>query len=545
MRSSFLRGLLLFIPILLLSAIEVDEEELRSSLGQALEFQNYSGPVQRFETAEQIRSIGADLARNMPSDQDGQLQPGQAVYAQRYRVTRIPPRPEEALRGADILELLPDAAVDHVDNLRRIIGAYLESAFAYSRADANTLAQLVTLYNAVHRSAIPDLQQAYNAQVMAALIPEKAGLSLNYRDWAGGSQILIPLIASALPGQVSSIPADVLASPEVVESLRTAEDQSLELRQDVADLIDRSVEAERDLIAQEEENLAQEEARLAAERMKREQEQSRLQAELEAAERERSRVQEELAQAAAREDQQRTEELQEELVQIDSAQQELEEELRETQAQEEAAGIQEAEIERQREVLDAREEQASQAQERADEIREELAEDIREQTAAGLPALPLIYASTRIEDGILLSRLMLIDGRSAQSLNRESNVEIVGRQAMELASSLLAVVPETSAGPGRLALLNPSDLSVIRQSEVQVFSQTDLVYDSGSSILYAVVSRDGDWYLGAFDQNLNALRSSIVAVRPETSILLADNSLLVSRKDGRIVRLSRTDLRVE
>ena len=83
--------------------------------------------------------------------------------------------------------------MDHIDNLRRIIAAYLESAYGYSRQDSQTLAVFVTVYNAVYRGKLDVFKQKYKTVVTKNLTANKAGLALNYAEWPGKTQIVIPL----------------------------------------------------------------------------------------------------------------------------------------------------------------------------------------------------------------------------------------------------------------------------------------------------------------------------------------------------------------
>ena len=104
---------------------------------------------------------------------------------------------QTSLLSADIIVFGADARVDHIRNVRRIIAGYLETAFSYSTAQANRLAELVTNYNAVYRGNIATLSRIYTSQVMSHLSAENAGLALGYADWPGKTRLVIPLRRAA------------------------------------------------------------------------------------------------------------------------------------------------------------------------------------------------------------------------------------------------------------------------------------------------------------------------------------------------------------
>ena len=524
--------------------VEVDEQELTSSPSDVIQFQNYSGPVIRFETDTQIRGIGASLAGNLPSIDEDQIRPGTAVFAGKYRVTRIPPGGSGPLRGADILELLPQAAVDHIDNLRRIISGYLEAAFGYSRQDAETLSFFVTIYNAVHRGAVDRFSQRYTPEVMASLNPEKVGLSLVYSEWAGASQIVIPLSLGAGPGQLSSLPADELASPEVVENLRDSSDQGIEERQQVSELIDRAVEQEQDQIAETRTALDAEQQEIEREQQDLAERQAANQAAQDQAAQQQAEAEQRRAEAEANSDSEAAAAAQRDAdaaasqsEQLADEAETLEEEQRDIEQRQAAAEAEEAE-------LDTRQAQAEAAQERSDEIREETAQDIQQTQTAAAP-VPVLFPATRIANGVLLSKFSFINAQDGSGLNREAPIDIVGRSLVSTSAGLLGITPGSDADRGNLVLLDNSSLGELVRGTQPVAIQSAVHVDARNASVYAVVFQDGDWYLGQFDLTLNAVQFSVIPVQPQTSIVATDTAILVTRKDGRIARLTRTDLRVQ
>ncbi|MCK4515150.1 MAG: hypothetical protein KAU31_07825, partial [Spirochaetaceae bacterium] len=104
---------LLLLPVFLF-AQEVAEDELRE-LGTAdIDFINYEGPHDRIDTDEEIRAIGRALAAGLAGGRT------EFDHAGKYRIIHaVDPSIERGL-DADIIILLANAQVDHIDNVRRI-----------------------------------------------------------------------------------------------------------------------------------------------------------------------------------------------------------------------------------------------------------------------------------------------------------------------------------------------------------------------------------------------------------------------------------------
>ncbi len=166
---------------------EIVRAELDTAAGRIIAFESFKGPDPVVESVPQIRGIGGALARSLRAGG------GRGSYFSKYHVVRVYDPVQTSLLGADIIILDPDAHVNDIANLRRIVAGYLETAFGYSAAQADRLAVLVTNYNAAYRGNIAALALKYTGQVMSNLTAENAGLALSYKDWPGKTRLVIPL----------------------------------------------------------------------------------------------------------------------------------------------------------------------------------------------------------------------------------------------------------------------------------------------------------------------------------------------------------------
>ena len=357
-----------------LFALEVDIVELES-VTNTINFVNFTGvQSEDTDTIASIRGIGESLAVDIGST-------ASIVYNQKYRITHLLPS-EDGRRGVDLFELLPAARVDHIDNLRRIISAYLEGRYAYSADDARLLGTLITVYNAVHRGNVELFRRRYTTELDPLLGEQKAGLSLLYSEWPGASQVIIPIAADATAGELSSVPADELLDEAVEETLRDASDLGLEDRMEAADLIDRTVDEERSQIEEAQRDLIQQ-RRILAERL-----------------------------------------------QLDGQPTELLQQ-------------QQQELAQQEDGIDDRLAAVAVAETRSDEIRESVAKDL-ETTATLAEVVPLRITRGRLAGEGLFATILIINANGGSVLMRADR-EIIGRNYLVTRKGLIAISEEAGA----------------------------------------------------------------------------------------------------
>ena len=219
-------------------SLEVNKTELQSADMDTVVFENYAGPYDVINTIAEIRAIGSRLAPPIARNPDRPVNSGDPA---RYYVIHAVDPSESGKLDADIFIIGPGAGVDHINNVRRIIGAYLEAAYDYSRADADTIATFVTVYNAVYRGNLDAYRAKYKDAVTKNLTADKAGIALTYREWAGKTQIVIPL--SDLTGGLSTVDTSTISDRQVVKSMQEDEDMGIDSRKAMVDIKEREADA--------------------------------------------------------------------------------------------------------------------------------------------------------------------------------------------------------------------------------------------------------------------------------------------------------------
>ena len=213
------------------SALEIEETELRSVQANqdSVQFENYGGPHAVVETADAIINIGTELGVQVAADASNPL----SVNPQgKYSVYHVVNSEETSGLDADIFFINSTAMVDHINNVRRILTGYLMAAYGYERADAETIAIFITVYNAVYRGNLSSFSGKYKNAVLVNLTEESVGLSTNWEDWAGSTQIVIPLYNGGA-GEPAVVETSVISDENVIEALRQEDDKSVDLRENL------------------------------------------------------------------------------------------------------------------------------------------------------------------------------------------------------------------------------------------------------------------------------------------------------------------------
>jgi hypothetical protein len=475
-------------------AQQVAEEELRSA-DREIQFENYSGPHERIDTAEEIKAIGYLLAGSL--GQDGRT----GRFLTKYTLLRALDPREQGKFDADILSIEAEARVDHIDNVRRILAGYLEGAFAYTAADARLLARFATVYNAVYRGNLGYFGSRYKAVVMSHLTAANAGISTRYYEWPGATRLLIPLTTEAAEGKLGSLSTTELTEKEVIEEMRRQPDKGLEERKDMVELKEREVEEKQAEVQEAQKELAEEKAEL-----------EQREAEASAA------PAEEKARAEAAVEAQKEE--------VKKAEAEVAEKQAEVAAKE-------AEVAEEREGIIA------------DEKARELAGEGTGGAAAGALALAdqlyFLKVRARERSGSISGTLSILDP-GPPSVKLTSPMDYVrGRAFYFFKDSLLVVAGEGSAGaPAHLVLLNPLTLEPAKRSAEEVYADSFVLIQGGA--IYAVLKSGNDFRLGRFDENLKLAARSPMSVDRDTSLALFAGRVYASSASRDILAMDAQDL---
>lgn len=522
---------LLLISLLSISSIfsiEVDKNELNTTGNEIIEFINYTGPHKVIDSAQAIKEIGSDLGKDISLSVSSTNGSNEKYYV----VHSVTSESKDQL-DADIIYIGSTATVDHVDNLRRIISGYLQSAYNYSEKDANTLAVFITVYNAVYRGKLDTFKSKYTEDVVKNLSSENCGLSTNYKDWPGKSEIVIPLF-DVKNGGLSTVDTSVIADSKVVDSMQEDEDRNIDSRKDMVDLKEREADESSEKAQEAQKEAVQEqkvlnETKKEAEEAKKEAEEAKKEAEV------AKKVAEEnpndkKAQETAKEAEKKAEEA---TAKAEEKQQQVEEQQKKTDdAKETAKEAQEIADKKQNEAQTERKEIAQDQQ----EIQQEKIAEAKANTEYGIII---------VDEENLLSRLVKFNSDNGEIIRKSPVAVIRNRTIFEVGSEgseQFISVAGDNAGNGtiKLVLMDQDNMEITRESNETLSEDSVLVKDGDD--YYCVIDDNGKWVVAKYNAELSLRYKSSIAVKSSTPITITKSGVVVTDSIGQLMLLSKTDL---
>jgi hypothetical protein len=520
-------------------ALDVDREELFENTEESVEFVDFEGEPSKVETEQEIRGIGAALAAALSTADP------EAAYFDRYSVIHAVDSFDPNGLDADIFFINEQAEVATIGALRLILSSYLSAEYELSESDANLLAELVSIYNAIRRGNLTFFEERYKQIVLDNLTAENVGLALVYSEWPGATEMVIPL---SEPGGVAGINPFELGDPGVIEELRLNPEMGIEERKALVALMEEAIEREEEAIAEEREQIEEEREQIAAEREAAEQEPDEAPdepteepSEPEPAEDtdEPADDADEPSEAGPADEAQAEEPAPDEEVDTPAERTEAE-----RQAREEELDRQEQDLEEREEAV---EEQREQVREQRDQIARDQAETIDDEEEADAEEAaavePVSVLQTRRQEGRVLSRIVRVNPVTSERIASSDVDTITNRRTIRYGTerNVLAVALSGSDA-ARLVLIDPVSLETLVEGGEEIHPDSDL--DARNGEIFAVVEAEGDWYLGRFDDDLGLLRRSQIAVTPTTAFTFVGGNVWVQTFDNRLVPLLVEDLRV-
>ena len=492
-----------------LTALEVDEPELRVTGNETIEFINYTGPHKVIDSLEAIKRIGSDMGKTIVPEK-----PSQVGNKNKYYVIHAVDETEKGKLDADILFIGPDATVDHIKNLRRIISAYLSSAYGYSEKDADTLAVFITVYNAVYRGKYDVYDSKYKTVVTKNLSQDNCGLATNYKEWPGKSEIVIPLYD--VSGGLSTVDTSVISDSEVVDNMKEDDDKNVDSRKDMVDLKEREAEQATDKAQEAQKKAAEEQKKLSETKKEADQAQKEADKAQKAAEKNPTEENKQKAQEA----QQKAEEKKEEVKEQEKKTEEAKQESKEAQ------------------------EFADKKQTEAQQERKEIAKDQQEvqQKQAEEAKMPSEYGIILSDEKALLSRLVRFNTETGEIIKKSPVTQIRNRTIYALGDEFIAVAGEDEGNAAiKLVTIDQVNMEITSESNETLAPDSVLVRDGND--FYCVIADESDWKVGKFDSNLVLKLKSDVNVKSSTPITITDSGVVITDSTGRLRLLNKADLK--
>lgn len=535
--SVFLVSLLISTNIF---ALEVDKTELQSTKSTTIEFISYTGPHKIIDSVEAIKGIGNSLGKEIAPSRDTSKT---ANLGNKYTVIHAIDENETGKFDADIIFINKDANVDHITNLRRIISAYLVSAYDYSEADADTLAVFITVYNAVYRGDLDSFKNKYKDVVVKNLSSNNCGLSVNYKDWPGASEIVIPLY-DVKNGGLSTIETSVISDKKVVESMKEDDDKNIESRKEMVDIKEREAEESQEKANTAQKKAVEEQKKLKEEKQKTEEAKAEAKEAEKKSEQARAEAEEAKKEAEANpEDEELQKVAEEKQEEAEAAEQEAEEKQEALEEQQEAEAAQEEKTEEAKEEAKTEQERADKKQTEAQTERKDIAKDqqIVQNNEIKEASTPSSYGIVLTDEANILSKLVKFNSETGEVIKSSPVTVIRNRTIYKTPDAYIAIAGENEGnGTIKLVLIDIETMEIFAESEETV-SDTSVLVNDGNEY-YCVINYDDDWVVGKYDETLALKLKSKVNVKQSTPITVTESGIVVTDENGNLKLLSKETL---
>lgn len=520
----------LSIFIFSLFSFEVNKSELENSTNsQIIEFINYTGPHKTIDSIQAIMGIGSELGKNIPQN----LQINSTFGSdEKYKIIHAIDSNEKIKLDADILIIGKNSTVDHITNLRRIISGYLINAYDYSEQDAQTLAVFITVYNAVYRNKIEIFTEKYKKIVIDNISEDKCGLSIDYKDWPGFTQIIIPLydVSSA---NISTIDTSVISDSKVVSSMKEDDDKNIESRKNLVDIKERESEQASENAKESQKKVVEEQKKLTEEKQK------TLETKKIA---ENSKKEAEVAQKIADEnpdDFNAQKEANEKQEIAEQNQQIYEEQKNQQEKQEQIVEEYKSNTQEQQNLADKKQNEAHQE-------RKEIAKDQTEvqKREATLSQIPVDFGMVLTDENQLLSRLVKFNKQNGEIIKNSPLTVIRNRIVYKTSNGndFVAIAGENvNNGSVKLVIIDENSME-IKSESVKTIAENSVLVKDGQDF-YCIIQEENDFFLGKFGENLVLKLKSEIQVKSSTPITVTDSSIIITDINGQFKVISKDDLK--
>ena len=499
------------------SALGVNEPEIRSKSG--ITFIN-SPDTRGSDTVAEIRGIGVSLAK-------------QGSSGNAYRVIHAVGQGAEKF-DADIIVIGNSAKVAHIKNIRRILSGYLQERYKYSPEEARSLAVFITYYNGFYRKNLSYFKEHYKPEVLKHLSATNAGLDRSYKGWPGKSRIVIPLSEEAKPD------AGKIGEKEVMDKVRIEEkDKGVKDREQITKLQDKEVKKKEKRLSKEKddqqrrrEEISKKEERLKEEKKKNEEnpdpkDKAKKDEELRKKEEELAKEKDTLKkeeEKTAKEEKK----LEEKKSEIAKSKQEIQADKNRAERKNETPAQREAR-------LDAKEAEIKK--------REEEQKNNRPQDSVFGGKLYYLRVRDYSTDGKYRNDFYIIDPKARKIKVKSPYPGIVGKKFDVVDKDVVVIGEKKTATTVQhyLVKLDGETLVDKQYGSDEIFWRGFV--EVRENEIYAILNKNGTFYLGKFDKDLKLLQRSEVALHEDTFFSFHEDTIYVNGADRKIEVLNRADLK--
>ncbi|MCS7204540.1 MAG: hypothetical protein NZ853_02465 [Leptospiraceae bacterium] len=440
--------------------------------------------------------------------------------------------PDVEKYGADVMIILPAADYGHVRSIMRVVQGYLEKAFEYKPEQSRVLSELVVFYNASLRLKPELVQASYSVNVLNQLEQQKIGIDRSYRNWAGKTQLLIPLRKNVVRPDQSDLDREEIKI--VIEQEKSIPQEK---KEELRKIDEQRKQEDLQRIEQKEQELIKKEEQIQRQEQQIQQQQQNIQKQKE----DTNRVLQELRKDPVKNEPQIKQEEQK-LQQLEQQQQEIQKQQEQLQQQKEQIQQEKKELAEQKQELNQPQttrkeeeqkenlQQAAKQETKPDEKLEALQKQVEElkkelqkekELSDNVINEKIVFLKViRYKDGHYNNELWMIDPNKDDALFRGPFTNICSREFLAVDKVGIFVVGYEEEIPDHsvhfLYLLDAETLKVKKKSKELVSFNTFM--EVRDNFIYVIEEYQGKHYLARFDFELNHQGRSSAPIHPHSEV---------------------------
>jgi len=535
-------------------ALEVAIDEIRT---KPVIFINYQGTYRKVDSLQEIENIGKMLARDTNNN-------GIIRFGMKYSIINAISEHEPEKFSATIFSIDKKARVGHIDIIRKILSAYLQERYGYSKQHAKAIALFLTYYNAIYRGNTDYFSSKYKSIVIQYITKNNAGISTKYYEWPGATKMLIPLTEQPQKGKLDSVLIDVISDKKIIKEIKK-DDKNIQARKDLVEIKEKIITQEKVGLEKSKNNVIQDALKLDEYKKSIEEKKEQLQQ----TEKELSKAKEEIKKESDSEKQKAMQK------DIETKGQQLEKEKDDIKKKEQEIAKKESEIADKKNKISEKEKLLAEKEKALEKEKEEIADDEIKKAPAkdkeivkkiekkekelderedklrskeidqNIYANKLYYLKIKeyLQEGHYNNEMVMIDPSSRKILFKSSEKNICGSRYDIFSGGVVVITHKGSHSIGhRLTLLDRNTLEPKIHGIDNIFWRSFVIIKDG--FIYAIVIENGKFYLGRFDTNLKMVSKSSEEVNENTFISFWDNFVYINRVDKTIMVLDKETLKL-
>lgn len=543
------KNIILFFVYLTFTKILISQENPKIAeeaiQGNPIQFINRNNRVVDLKTQEMQIKLGSEIAKELMKNN---------IANRNNLITKRFFDPQLENYGADVIILTEKVNYGHINAIERIIIGYLQTAFEYKFNQAKTLSEMIVYYNARLRQNQKLIQESYAKDVLENIDLKKAGIDRHYKNWAGKTQLLIPLRKNIVRPEKTDL--DRKEIQDLIEKDKTIPQEK---KEELKKIDEERKKEDSKKLEEKEKEITKKEEEIKKQQQEIKKEETNIQKQLQDTNKKIEELRKDPVknQEQIKEEEKKVQDLQEQQKKVEEKKEEIKKQ--EQIVQEEKKQIEEQKKQQEQETSRKDEQKQEDKQpvskiEQLEKEKEELKKELekKEQLSDNVINEKIVFLKVLrfVEGGHYNNELWMVDPNKDDTLFRGNFTNICSRTFLTVENIGIFVIgyegSSHSQTPHHLYLLDSEKLEVKGKSKEQIMFNAFLIYKDNK--IYTIEQVKDQYYLVRFNEKLELDARSSNPIHPHSEITFYKEKIYLtgSEKSNQIpIQVySRNDLKL-